>query len=227
MTPRHMQSGGVLSRSVEVCRELSSSCRAILSSYCRVTVELLSSYCQVSCRVVEARAQLRSAVDLPPPEVRFPWKFPESWFLSRGQISKRISRKMGQGQHEQSQCDISIPATDSPLLTIFLWKDQRDTKRDKLCRAHQGQLCEGRNGVRRFKFTRQLSSRLCSPAFFPIPPGRRRPTNAAAAAFMGWLAFANSNWRGGSPARSKPSIRPPGRQPPAAATHCWLGFERV
>ena len=39
--------------SVEVCRELSSSCRAILSSYCRVTVEYLSSS-------IEARAQVRS-----------------------------------------------------------------------------------------------------------------------------------------------------------------------
>ena len=37
LTPRHMQSGR--RGSVEVCRELSSSCRAILSSYCRVTVE--------------------------------------------------------------------------------------------------------------------------------------------------------------------------------------------
>ena len=33
-----------------------------------------------------------------PPEVRFPWKFPESWFLSRGQISKRMSRNVRQGQ---------------------------------------------------------------------------------------------------------------------------------
>ena len=43
--------------------------------------------------------RLRSAVGLPPPEVRFPWKFPESCFLSRGQISKRMSRNLGQGQH--------------------------------------------------------------------------------------------------------------------------------
>ena len=42
--------------------------------------------------------RLRSAVGLPPPEVRFPWKFPESWFLSRGQISKRMSRNVRQGQ---------------------------------------------------------------------------------------------------------------------------------
>ena len=63
LTPRRMQSGGALSYSVEVCRELSSSCQAILSSSCRVTVELLSSIlsssCRVSCRVVEARAQNR------------------------------------------------------------------------------------------------------------------------------------------------------------------------
>ena len=56
LTPRRMQSGGALSYSVEVCRELSSSCQAILSSSCRVTVELLSSIlsssCRVSCRVV-------------------------------------------------------------------------------------------------------------------------------------------------------------------------------
>ena len=42
--------------------------------------------------------RLRSAVGLPPPEVKFPWKFPETWFLSRGQISKRISRHLCQGQ---------------------------------------------------------------------------------------------------------------------------------
>ena len=42
--------------------------------------------------------RLRSAVGLPPPEVKFPWKFPETWFLSRGQISKRISRNLCQGQ---------------------------------------------------------------------------------------------------------------------------------
>ena len=35
--------------SVEVCRELSSSCRAILSTYCRVSVEYLSSFLS-SCR---------------------------------------------------------------------------------------------------------------------------------------------------------------------------------
>ena len=59
-------------------------------------------------------------------------------------------------------------------------------------------------------------------------PKGRRPADAAAAAFIvGWLAFANSNWRGGSPARSRPSVRQTGRQPPAAATHCRLGFERV
>ena len=31
--------------------------------------------------------RLRSAVGLPPPEVRFPWKFPESCFLSRAEGS--------------------------------------------------------------------------------------------------------------------------------------------
>ena len=49
-----MESGGFLSRSVEVCRGLSRSvevCRGILSSS-------LSSSCRVSCRVVEARAQV-------------------------------------------------------------------------------------------------------------------------------------------------------------------------
>jgi len=48
-----MQSGGGLSRSVKVCRGLSSSCRAILSSSCRVScqvaVEFLSSFLS-SCR---------------------------------------------------------------------------------------------------------------------------------------------------------------------------------
>ena len=33
-----------------------------------------------------------------PEAVRFPWKFPESCFLSRGQISKRISRNLDLGQ---------------------------------------------------------------------------------------------------------------------------------
>ena len=42
--------------------------------------------------------RLRSAVGLPPPEVKFPWKFLDSYFLSRGQISKRISRNLCQGQ---------------------------------------------------------------------------------------------------------------------------------
>ena len=42
--------------------------------------------------------RLRSAVGLPPPEVKFPWKFLDPCFLSRGQISKRISRNLCQGQ---------------------------------------------------------------------------------------------------------------------------------
>ena len=42
--------------------------------------------------------RLRSAVGLPPPEVKFPWKFLDSCFLSRGQISKRISRNLGLSQ---------------------------------------------------------------------------------------------------------------------------------
>ena len=42
--------------------------------------------------------RLRSEVGLPPPEVKFPRKFLDIWFLSRGQISKRISRKMGLSQ---------------------------------------------------------------------------------------------------------------------------------
>ena len=52
LTPRHMQSGGVLSRSVEVCRGLSRSvevCRVAVELSCRVTVELLSSFLS-SCR---------------------------------------------------------------------------------------------------------------------------------------------------------------------------------
>ena len=50
-TPRHMQSGGFLSRSVE-------NCRVAVELSCRLTVEYLSSICRVSCRVVEARAQV-------------------------------------------------------------------------------------------------------------------------------------------------------------------------
>ena len=44
--------------------------------------------------------RLRSAVGLPPPEVKFPWKFLDPCFLSRGQISKRISRNLCLGQIE-------------------------------------------------------------------------------------------------------------------------------
>jgi len=47
-----MESGGFLSRSVEVCRVAVELSGAILSSS-------LSSSCRVSCRVVEARAQVR------------------------------------------------------------------------------------------------------------------------------------------------------------------------
>ena len=42
----------------------------------------------------------------PPPEVRFPWTFPESCFLSRGQISKRMSRNLYQGQR-----DVPVPGS--------------------------------------------------------------------------------------------------------------------
>ena len=44
LTPRRMQSGGALSRSVETCR-------VAVKLSCRVTVESLSSYCRVSCQV--------------------------------------------------------------------------------------------------------------------------------------------------------------------------------
>ena len=62
MTPRHMQSGGVLSRSVEVCRGLSRSvevCRVAVELSCRVTVELLSSFLS-SCRGQGSSASILS-----------------------------------------------------------------------------------------------------------------------------------------------------------------------
>ena len=44
------------------------------------------------------RTSLKVTCSLPPPEVKFPWKFPETCFLSRGQISKRISRNLDLSQ---------------------------------------------------------------------------------------------------------------------------------
>ena len=55
-TPRHMQSGGFLSRSVE-------NCRVAVELSCRVTVEYLSSFLSSS---IEARAQVYKAQGIVP-----------------------------------------------------------------------------------------------------------------------------------------------------------------
>ena len=57
-----------------------------------------------------------------PQAVRFPWKFPESCFLSRGQISKRISRKLYQGQlvraRPRRRISSTRPSLSTPMPTI-------------------------------------------------------------------------------------------------------------
>ena len=52
-------------------------------------------------------------VSLPPPEVKFPWKFPETCFLSRGQISKRISRNLDLSQQLYSEIWLFAPPVSS------------------------------------------------------------------------------------------------------------------
>ena len=99
--------------------------------------------------------RLRSAVGLPPPEVRFPWKFPESWFLSRGQISKRMSRKMRQGQSARHTlparrlshacvCARHTGACNMPWVQQRrCWRRTLRESSREVCRRRRGQLIDG------------------------------------------------------------------------------------